>query len=263
MGDRPLPPALLIRTRPEPPGADPDGRRPLRIAAVGDLHCDADAPRSSLLRAALAAGVRGADLLLLAGDLTASGTPEQARMVADACSALPIPVVAVLGNHDHDGRLGTEVSAILRGAGVALLADASVVLDAGGRHVGVVGATGRPGHARRHDRAGVAEATLMDAGLRGIADCPFRVVLLHFSPTDSTLVGERCELWPQLSCPALAGPIVAHRPDLVVHAHAHSGAFRGAVGDVPVFNVSRDLLRGDVCVLELGAGAAGTARAAG
>ena len=263
MGDRPLPPALLITARIEPSGGAPEAVRPLRLAAVGDLHCDADAPRSSLLRAALATGARGADLLLLAGDLTAGGTPEQARIVADACSALPIPVAAVLGNHDHDARLGSEVGAILGRAGVTVLADASAVLDAGGRHVGVVGATGRPGHARRHDRAGLPEATSLEAGLRRIADCPFRVVLLHFSPTDSTLVGERCELWPQLSCPALAGPIVAHRPDLVVHAHAHSGAFRGAVGGVPVFNVSRDLLRGDVCVLELGAGTAGAARAAG
>lgn len=262
MGDRPIPPALLTGARSSAPGGGPDAP-PLRIAAAGDLHCDADAPRSHLLGPALAAGADGADLLLLAGDLTAGGTPEQARMVADACRSVPVPVVAVLGNHDHDDRRGDEVSAILSEAGVAVLRDGSAVLDVGGTSVGVVGSTGRPHRARRHDRAGPTQVATVEAGLRAIRRCPVRLVLLHFSPTRSTLVGERRELWPDLCCDALAGPIAEHRPDLVVHAHAHAGIFRGAVGGVPVFNVSRDVLRRDVCVLEVTSHLDGGSRGAG
>src|SRR2546421_5888128 len=74
------------------------GRKCLRIAAAGDLHCSES--RAAEIREAIAAIEVSADLILLAGDLTTHGEPEQGRVLADACRALEVPVYAVLGNHD-------------------------------------------------------------------------------------------------------------------------------------------------------------------
>ena len=49
----------------------------------------------------------------------------------------------------------------------------------------------------------------------------------------------------------LAGPIAQHEPDLVLHGHAHSGTFEGAIGAVPVRNVSQPVLGEDFHIFEL------------
>jgi len=72
--------------------------RPVRIAAAGDIHCSE--PLREHVTAAFRAVAERADLVLLAGDLTTHGEPEQAVVLADACRDLPVPVYAVLGNHD-------------------------------------------------------------------------------------------------------------------------------------------------------------------
>jgi Icc-related predicted phosphoesterase len=97
-----------------------------------------------------------------------------------------------------------------------------------------------------------AEARALEAGLEAVAGCALRLVLLHYAPTAETLHGEARHLWGFLGSERLAGPIRDHRPDAVVHAHAHAGSFRGSVGDVPVYNVSAPLLGRRLCVLEVG-----------
>jgi Icc-related predicted phosphoesterase len=91
----------------------------IRIAAAGDIHAS-EATRERLETAFK--GVEGAgDVVLLAGDLTTTGEPEQAKVLADACRGLAIPVFAVLGNHDlHEGR-GDEIRAVLESADVKVL----------------------------------------------------------------------------------------------------------------------------------------------
>ncbi len=47
--------------------------------------------------------LRRADVLLLCGDLTEYGLPDEAEaLVADIRAAVRIPMVAVLGNHDFE-----------------------------------------------------------------------------------------------------------------------------------------------------------------
>ena len=79
-----------------------------RIAAAGDVHAS-DATRDRI-QAAFAAVQHEADLILLAGDLTTHGEPEQARALAEAVTGLEIPVAAVLGNHDLHSGHGEEVA---------------------------------------------------------------------------------------------------------------------------------------------------------
>ncbi|HEU0335002.1 MAG TPA: metallophosphoesterase, partial [Gaiellaceae bacterium] len=63
--------------------------RPIRIAAAGDIH--ASEPLRPRLEAGFARLVGHADLVLLAGDLTTHGLPEQAAVLADACRTLQVP----------------------------------------------------------------------------------------------------------------------------------------------------------------------------
>jgi uncharacterized protein len=93
----------------------------------------------------------------------------------------------------------------------------------------------------------------LDEGLRGIAACPIRIVLLHYAPTSQTLEGEPREIWTFLGTDRLAAPIAEHQPDLVLHGHAHAGTFEGRIGEVPVFNVAVPVMGRAFWVFELSA----------
>jgi Icc-related predicted phosphoesterase len=224
------------------------------IAAGGDLHF-APATKVAALRTEFRAAASAADLVLLAGDLTGHGHPEEAAALAEACADAGAPVVCVLGNHDRRFDEGRAVAAALRGAGAVVLDPGSHLLEVDGRWVGVAGASGSGGGFGGRGRnsfgasgnrdarrvAGDAAAAL-DEALVGIAHCALRIALLHYSPTVETLVGEKPHLWPALGSEQLAAPIQRHRPNVVIHAHAHEGTARGRVGDVAVLIVSAPVL---------------------
>jgi uncharacterized protein len=240
----------------------------VRIAAAADLHCRESRRRE--VQAAFARIAGEVDAILLAGDLTTHGEPEQAAILADACAGLEVPVVTVLGNHDWHANRADEVVETLSAAGITVLDRASTVMCLNDLDIGVAGTKGFVGgFAGSHIpdfgepllRQVYAEATLeveaLDRGLREIAVCPLRVVLLHYSPTPETLEGERRDIWSFLGTDRLAAPIREHCPHLVLHGHAHGGSFSGSVGEVPVYNVSVPVIARDFCVFELtGAGAA-------
>src|SRR5207247_7454097 len=233
-----------------------------RIAAAGDGH-GSEATRSRI-EAAFAAVEREADLVLLAGDLTTIGEPEQAEVVADAAGGLRIPVAAVLGNHDLHSGHGAEVAAILRDAGLHMLDRAATVFEVEGGEVGVVGTKGFVGGftgsqlpdfgeplLRRVYAETSEEGEAIRRGLQAIAHCPIRIVLLHYAPTSDTLHGEPEGIWTYLGSDRLATPIAEYRPDVVLHGHAHSGSFEGAIGGVPVYNVAVHVTGRDFYVFEL------------
>jgi uncharacterized protein len=195
------------------------------------------------------------DLVLLAGDLTSHGTVEEAETLCEAAPAAEAPVFAVLGNHDWQGDAAEAIGARLREAGIGLLERESRTCLIDGVEVGIAGCKGFVGgFAPRHLpdfgepslRAVYAETTAeveaLDAGLREIATCPLRIVLLHYSPAEETLAGEPREIFTFLGSDRLAAPILEHGPDLVLHGHAHAGAPQGRIGETPVLNVSQPVL---------------------
>jgi len=240
----------------------------VRVAAAADLHCRA-AQHDQV--AASFASLRGtADVLLLAGDVTATGDPEQATVLADACSGLGIPVFAVLGNHDWHRDRAADIATILAEAGIVVLdrelGETSATCVLAGTRLGIAGVKGFGGGfaggrladfgeplMRELYAETTADVQALDAGLRAIADCPVRVVVLHYAPTAATLDGEPAGLWPVLGTDRLAGPIAEHKPDLVVHGHAHHGALRGMIGDTPVHNVAVPVMKRDFWLFELDA----------
>lgn len=240
--------------------------RPIRIAAAGDVHCSPET-RDGL--AAAFERVDGeVDLFLLAGDLTTLGEPEQAQALADICRGLESRVVAVLGNHDWHANKVDELVKILASADVTVLDPGTTTCDVDGASVGVVGTKGFVGGfpdsqlpdfgepiLRQVYRDTSAEVDAIADGLHRIEGCDYRVVLLHYAPTTTTLEGEPRGIFAFLGSDRLAAPILEHHPDLVVHGHAHAGAFEGAVGPVPVYNVAMPSLARGFYLFELADGA--------
>jgi uncharacterized protein len=225
----------------------------LRIAAAGDIHCR-EANRKETIESfsSLAGEV---DLILLAGDLTSHGTIEEAEILCEAAAEAAAPAFAVLGNHDWQGDAAEAIAARLREGGVGLLERESRVCLIDGIEVGIAGCKGFVGgFAPRHLpdfgepslRAVYAETTAeveaLEAGLKEIATCPLRIVLLHYSPLQDTLEGEPPEIFAFLGSDRLAAPILEHGPDLVLHGHAHEGTASGHIGETPVYNVSQPVL---------------------
>jgi Icc-related predicted phosphoesterase len=235
----------------------------IRVAAAGDIH--AGVAEGDRVRAAFARAAAQADLIVLAGDLTQHGQVDEASGVADACRHLEIPIVAVLGNHDWQSDRPTDLTRTLAEAGVVVLDRSHTILPVNGVSVGVAGVKGFVGGFGEQwanfgepiFRQAYAETTKdvegLAAGLRAIESCAVRIGLLHYSPVEATLHGEPERLWLVLGADRLAGPIRDHRPDIVVHGHAHHGSFEGEVDGVPVYNVAVHVTGREFWVFELDA----------
>ena len=176
----------------------------------------------------------------------------------------------MLGNHDWEGGEAEEMIDALRAGGVRLLEREHAVLGVVGVELGVVGVKGYVGGFAPHQMPDFgepglkavyaetgAEVDALDAGLRAIATCPVRVVLLHYSSVAATLAGEPPAIFAFLGSDRLAAPILEHGPDLVLHCHAHAGAPEARIGAVPVRNVSIPVIGTDWWTTELRASAAG------
>jgi Icc-related predicted phosphoesterase len=226
-----------------------------RIAAVGDIHVGVDSV-GEVARGLQHVNDR-ADLLLLAGDLTRCGTADEAELVAAELAGVRVPVVAVLGNHDYHGDEPGRVVEALTRAGVAVLDGTSTTVEVDGAVIGIAGAKGFGGgfagacatsFGERAMKAFVDEtrreaARLHDA-LVGVASRSDRTVaLLHYSPVEETLRGERPEIYPFLGSHLLAEAIDTAGADLVIHGHAHHGTERGVTpGGIRVRNVAQPVI---------------------
>ena len=217
----------------------------IRVAAVGDVHLGRGSAGS--LRPHVERLPDQADLLLIAGDLTTCGHPEEARVAAAELAGLPVPVVAVLGNHDcHAGR-EDEVRDELEAGGIRVLEGQAATFEVDGLRVGVAGAKGFGGgflgacasdfgepemKAFVGHTKGVAER--LHAALAGV-EAEVRIALLHYSPVADTLDGERREIYPFLGSYLLGEAVDRAGADLVLHGHAHRGREVGAtLGGMPV-----------------------------
>ena len=236
----------------------------LRVAAAGDIHCS-PANRDQTRRAFAELAGR-ADLLLLCGDLTTHGELDQGAVLAEAAGELDMPIYAVLGNHDWHANRVDELAEMLREGGVHLLEREHAVCRLAGHEVGIVGVKGfvggfpgshLPDFGEPLLRTVYAETTedvrALDRGLREIATCPTRIVMLHYAPITATIEGEPPGIWAFLGSDRLAAPIAEHEPDLVLHGHAHSGTFEGRLGQTPVYNVSVPLMQQDFWLFEIDA----------
>ena len=223
---------------------------PVRFAAVGDIHCTKDS--AGALRELFAQASEAADALLLCGDLTDYGLPEEAQVLASELSAANVPIVAVLGNHDFESDAQDDVRRILVDAGVH-------VLDGEACEICGVGIAGAKGFAGGYGRAtlgswgerpiktfvneAIHEALKLESALAKLRTAE-RLALLHYSPIAATVQGEPPEIYAFLGTSRLEEPLIRHPVSAVLHGHAHRGSPEGkTVNGTPVYNVAMPLLK--------------------
>jgi Icc-related predicted phosphoesterase len=239
----------------------------IRIAAVGDLHYGVGS--ADILRPSLQHLPDRADLLLLAGDLTRCGGTDEIEVLANDLRGLAIPVVAVLGNHDYQSDRENEVRDVLERAEVHVLEGEAVTLNVNGSSIGVAGTKGFGGGFRgahgtdfgeREMKAFVGHTKMLsdrlEQALSGLRS-DYRIALLHYSPIEATLEGERLEIYPFLGSYLLAQAIDNAGADIVFHGHAHHGSEKGRTpAGIPVRNVAQPVIRHAYRIYTVGSDAA-------
>ncbi|RPJ69604.1 MAG: metallophosphoesterase [Acidobacteria bacterium] len=226
-------------------------RTEVRLAAVADVHCGKSGAGG--LQQLFTQAAAAADILLLAGDLTAYGLVDEAQTLAkELTAAAKIPVLAVLGNHEYEAGREEDIQRILTDIGVT-------VLDGGSCEMFGVGFAGVKGFGggfderalepwgeatmKRFVQDAVQETLKLGSALARLRT-PHKVALVHYSPLKATVEGEPLEIYPFLGSSRLAEPIDRYRATAVFHGHAHHGRPEGRTrGDVPVFNVAMTLLQ--------------------
>ncbi len=227
------------------------GKDLLRVAALGDLHCGKTS--QGTLQPLLAQMTESAEVLLLCGDLTDHGLPEEAQILAkELAFAVKIPVIGVLGNHDLESMKADEIEQILTNAGVIVL-DGKACEIRGVGFAGVKGFGGGFGERalqpwgeeiiKKFVREAVDESLKLESALAGLRTVQ-RVAVLHYSPIKETVLGEPPEIYPFLGSSRLEEPLNRYPVTAVFHGHSHYGSVEGQTrGGTPVYNVCVPLLQ--------------------
>jgi len=226
-----------------------------RIAAIADLHIrDSDKGKWTEFFTEVS---RNADVLLICGDLTDTGDESEAHILVDELKACGIPVVAVLGNHDHEKGRHKLIRQILQHQRNLHVLDGESVVIAG---IGFAGVKGFGGgfdnymlsmfgeHSMKaFVQEAVDEALHLDRALARLDqdhDNIKKIALLHYSPIKDTVSGEPEQIFPFLGSSRLAEPLLRREVTAVFHGHAHVGILEGNIGGkVRVFNVARHVLQ--------------------
>jgi Icc-related predicted phosphoesterase len=221
----------------------------VRVAALADLHCTKTS--QGAFQSLFTRVSESADILVIAGDLTDYGLPEEAAVLARELTALRIPAAAVFGNHDLQSGKPSEVRDILAASGLSVLDGDACELQG----IGIAGVKGFGGGFGRHAlgpwgetiikqfvHEAVDEALKLEAAFARLRTDQL-IALLHYSPIQQTVEGEPLEIYPFLGSSRLEEPIGRYPVSLVLHGHAHRGRLEGTTKNgVPVYNVSMPLL---------------------
>lgn len=222
----------------------------MRIAATADLHFTPG--RQNVLHEQFSRVRDESDVLVLAGDLTNYGQPEEMALLLNVVVRSRVPTIAVLGNHDYESGKQIELMAMMSAAGVKVLDGTAYERDGvgfagtkgfvGGFGRGVLTAFGEP-EIKEFVKASIDEALKLERAMSQLRT-QRRVVVLHYSPIVGTVLGEAPEIFPFLGTSRLAEVVDRHGADLVLHGHAHNGQPEGKTsGGVPVHNVAITLIQ--------------------
>jgi Icc-related predicted phosphoesterase len=230
--------------------AMPMSKERIRVAAVSDLHCTKTS--QGALQPLLTQAGAEADILVLCGDLTDHGLPEEANVLIKELAGVRVPVVAVLGNHDYHHNSQEELDRLLCAAGVKVLdGDDCEVLGIG--FAGVKGFCGGFGRytleawgeegVKKFVYEAVEEALKLEKALARLRTAQ-RIAVLHYAPIQATVEGEPPALFPFLGSSRLEEPLNRYAVTVVLHGHAHHGSAEGrTTGGAPVYNVALPVLR--------------------
>ncbi|HEY9901317.1 MAG TPA: metallophosphoesterase [Candidatus Sericytochromatia bacterium] len=238
----------MLITKDTAPGAI--AKQKVRLAAIGDIHCTRTS--QGTLQPLFEQIADSADVLLLCGDLTDYGLPEEGHVLTKELSTAKIPTLAVFGNHDYESGKQEELQQILSDAGILVLNGEACEIEgigfagvkgfAGGFGRGALGPWGEE-ITKRFVHEAVDEALKLEAALARL-QTQQRIALLHYSPIEATVEGEPPEIFPFLGSSRLEEPLNRYPVTAVFHGHAHAGSPEGRTSnDIPVYNVAMPLLK--------------------
>lgn len=225
-----------------------------RIAAIGDIHTqETDHGKWRPLFEEVS---KSADVLVICGDLTDTGDEGEAQILVEELKACTIPVVAVLGNHDHEKGRHKLIRQIMQQHHQMHILDGEAVVVANTGFAGVKGFGGGfdnhmlsmfgEGAMKTFVQETVDETLHLDRALARLdqehADIK-KIAVMHYAPIKATVIGESEEIFPFLGSSRLAEPLSRRGVIAAFHGHAHMGTLEGeAPGGVKVFNVSKPVL---------------------
>jgi Icc-related predicted phosphoesterase len=228
----------------------PESPRRIRIAAVGDLHCGLAA--AGTFKPLFTRAAERAEVLILCGDLTDFGLPDEARILAHELAGLKLPVLAVLGNHDFESGQQDEVTRILSDGGVTVLNGQAIeILGVG--FAGTKGFCGGfgvralepwgEGVVKQFVQEALDESLKLGMALSRLRTA-HRIAILHYAPIQETVEGEPPEIFCFLGSSRLEEPLIRYDVTAVFHGHAHRGRRQGETRNKrPVYNVALRALR--------------------
>jgi Icc-related predicted phosphoesterase len=222
----------------------------MRLAAVADIHLKAEDREKNVHQFSVVNEL--ADALVIAGDFTNHGKQEEMRACLAVLEHVRVPIIAVLGNHDHESGNQDELAGMLRLAGVHLLDGQCHEMDG----VGFAGTKGFCGGFAPYElmpfgEGGIKtfveiaerEAIKLDYGLAQLRT-PIKIAITHYAPIKETVIGEPEPIFPFLGSSRLQRALDRHKPNLALHGHAHKGTFSAESSTgTRICNVALHLLR--------------------
>jgi hypothetical protein len=192
----------------------------MRIAYVVDVHDAFEAVPRAL------AEIGQVDVLVVGGDITTFGTPDDAERAIELWRPLAPRLLAVAGNMDSpaiDERL-VELGVSLDGRGVAI-GDLGIA--------GVSAAPLSPLHTP-HELPDDEFARRAAAGLSDVSECRVRILCPHAPPYGTDC--DRLRSGEHVGSPALRALVEREQPDLVLCGHIHESRGEDAIGASRIAN---------------------------
>jgi Icc-related predicted phosphoesterase len=218
----------------------------LKVAAISDLHCRKDS--KGKIRSLLDGVERASDVLVLAGDLTNRGLIQEMEVLLTELKSFKLPIIAVLGNHDHEADHAALLTKMMTGNGICVLESTTCLIGDTG-FVGTKGFCGGFDEYRIQAFGEQAIKAFVQASIQevlGLEDAlgklegSRRIGVLHYSPIKKTLHGESPELYAFLGSSLIESAFDRNKTDVIFHGHAHHGSLSGETKKgIPVYNVSR------------------------
>jgi Icc-related predicted phosphoesterase len=191
----------------------------MKFLCLSDIHNRLEPFQHILIHAGLT------DAVLLGGDLTNFGTPEDVEKIVQIAQSSKLPVLAVAGNCDSaaiDQRL-LELGVSVAGKGV--------MID----DVGIHGLSAAPPWRKgMYDFTEEELARRLQAGYDQIQNARRHIVLTHVPPHDIKL--DRTHFFQHVGSAALREFVEQTRPTLVVCGHLHESRGVDTLGPTVVVN---------------------------
>jgi Icc-related predicted phosphoesterase len=216
------------------------------IAAIGDIH----SPRFfDQYVKAIEDLQEKPDIFFLLGDIVYHGKVEEYQKVYNVLfGRITCPIIACFGNEEH----GEETRMLIENQNpdIKFLDEESLILEIGGKTVGIVGTIGsldRPTYWQRNNIPGIYDiykkrVETVESLLTSLKT-EMKILLIHYAPTYKILEGENPQSFPELGSKAYERVIIEQKPNIVITGHSHKGSKEAWIDTVPIFNVAFPLNR--------------------